>query len=102
MAARRRSQAPLPRARHGRGQAFVEFALVILLFLTLALLVFEVGLLSANWFALGNAAREGARAGSRSTATDADVLDAVNRAASLFTGSFASVTAETAPSACTA
>src|SRR4051794_25105399 len=89
-------------ARYLRGQAFVEFTLVILLFVTLALLVFEGGLLSANWFALGNAAREGARAGSRSGATDADVFDAVNRAASVFTGSFASVTAATASSGCTA
>src|SRR5215217_5422121 len=102
MAALCRSQAPHPRPRSERGQAFVELALILLLFLTLALLVFEGGLLSANWFALGNAAREGARVGSRSSATDADILDAVNRAASVFTGSFASVTADTAPSGCTA
>jgi Flp pilus assembly protein TadG len=79
----------------------VDFGLVLLLFLALALLVFEGGLLTANWFALGNAAREGARAASRAAATDADILDAVNRTASLFTGSFATMTADTSPTDCT-
>jgi Flp pilus assembly protein TadG len=89
------------RAGRARGQALMDFALVVLLLLTLALLVFAGGLLAANWFALGNAAREGAHAGSLAIATDAAILDAVNRTASSFTGSFASVTANTAPDDCT-
>jgi Flp pilus assembly protein TadG len=83
------------------GQAIVEFALVIILFLALIVLIFEGALLAGNWFALGNAAREGARAGSITTATDSQILDAVNRTASVFTRSFASVTANTSESGCT-
>jgi Flp pilus assembly protein TadG len=90
-----------PRARGSRGQAFVEFALVMLLFLALVILVIEGGLLTANWFAVGNAAREGARAGSLAVATDPQILEAVNRTAGVFTGPFASVTANTAQSGCT-
>jgi Flp pilus assembly protein TadG len=84
-----------------RGQALVELALALLLFLALAILVLAGGLLTANWFALGNAAREGARIGSLTDTTDPQVLEAVNRTASLFTGSFASVTTNTAQSDCT-
>ena len=84
-----------------RGQALAEFALVILLFLALAVLILEGGLLTANWFALGNAAREGARAGSLAVATDPQILEAVNRTATVFTGSFARATANTAQSGCT-
>src|SRR3954471_6713361 len=95
-------EAPFPYAGTvvARGQAFVEFALVILLFLALVILVFEGGLLTANWFAIGNAAREGAQNGSLAVATDAQILETVNRTASVFTGGFGSITANTAQSGC--
>jgi Flp pilus assembly protein TadG len=83
-------------------QAIVEFSLVIMLFLGLLIMIFQGGALAANWFALGNGAREGARAGSVTTATDPQILAAVNRTASTFTSSFGSVTANTTQSGCTA
>jgi Flp pilus assembly protein TadG len=101
MAAHRAALLPNARAAGAGGKESVEGALVILLFLALMLLVFEGGLLTANWFALGNAAREGAHTGSLAVATDAQVLETVNRTASIFTGGFASVTANTAQSGCT-
>lgn len=91
-------RAPAPAAP---GQAMVEFALVSLLLIAVLILIFEGGLLTANWFALGNAAREGARAGSIATATDDLILDAVNRTATPFTGGYTGVTANTPQSACT-
>jgi Flp pilus assembly protein TadG len=102
MSARFRPRLFSPRASDERGQAFVEFAFVIVLFLALVILILEGGLLTANWLALGNAAREGAQAGSLAVATDPQVLEAANHAASVFTGSFGSVTANTAQSGCTA
>ncbi|HLH27234.1 MAG TPA: TadE/TadG family type IV pilus assembly protein [Chloroflexota bacterium] len=89
------------RAGGARGQAFAEFGLVLLLVLALGLLVFVGGWVTANWLAVAQAAREGARAGNRVAATDAAVLDAVNRSASTFTGTFAAVSAATPPDACT-
>jgi Flp pilus assembly protein TadG len=96
-----RRWAPSARPR-ASGQAMVEFALVVMLFLGLLIMIFQGAALAANWFALGNGAREGARAGSITTATDADVLAAVNRTAATFTSSFASATANTTQSGCTA
>lgn len=46
-----------------RGQAMVEFALTITLFLGILVSIFEGARLVASYIALGNAAREGARAG---------------------------------------
>src|SRR5689334_12998359 len=80
------------------GQAMVEFAFVAMLFMALLTLIMEGGLMAASWFALGNAAREGARSGSISSATDPQILDAVNRTATTFSGSFSSVTANTTQS----
>jgi Flp pilus assembly protein TadG len=46
-----------------RGQAMVEFSIAILLFLGMLAAIFEGARLVASYFALGGAAREGARAG---------------------------------------
>ncbi len=102
IAARRRARAAHEGTAGAGGQGFADFALLVLLVLALALLVFAGGVLTANWLALGSAAREAASAGAAAGATDADVLDAVNRSASLFTGTYATVTPNTPPSACTA
>lgn len=58
-ALRRRAAAAEP----ARGQALVEFALTALLFLGIILAIFEGARLVGSYVALGNAAREGARAG---------------------------------------
>ena len=50
-----------PRGRHGRGQAMVEFALVIPIFLLLLVAIFDLGRAVFAYNTLTNAAREGAR-----------------------------------------
>ena len=49
------------RGAHRRGQALVEFALVIPLFLLLLVSIFDLGRAVFAWNTLSNAAREGAR-----------------------------------------
>jgi Flp pilus assembly protein TadG len=49
------------RGAHYRGQALVEFALVIPLFLLLLVAIFDLGRAVFAWNTLSNAAREGAR-----------------------------------------
>jgi Flp pilus assembly protein TadG len=49
------------RGRHGRGQAMVEFALVIPIFLLLLVAIFDLGRAVFAYNTLTNAAREGAR-----------------------------------------
>jgi Flp pilus assembly protein TadG len=49
------------RGARGRGQALVEFALVIPLFLLLLVAIFDLGRAVFAWNTLSNAAREGAR-----------------------------------------
>jgi Flp pilus assembly protein TadG len=51
----------LRRDRHGRGQALVEFALVIPIFLLLLVSIFDLGRAVFAYNTLTNAAREGAR-----------------------------------------
>jgi Flp pilus assembly protein TadG len=51
----------LRRNRHGRGQALVEFALVIPIFLLLLVAIFDLGRAVFAYNTLTNAAREGAR-----------------------------------------
>ncbi len=51
----------LPLRRSGRGQALVEFALVIPIFLFLLVALFDVGRAVFSYNTLTNAAREGAR-----------------------------------------
>lgn len=67
---------PLPRRQ--RGLAAVELALVLPLLLLLLLAMIEYGTLFWRAQQIGNAAREGARAGIRATATSGDVTAAVN------------------------
>src|SRR4029077_3264030 len=51
----------LRRDRRGRGQALVEFALVIPIFLLLLIAIFDMGRAVFAYNTLTNAAREGAR-----------------------------------------
>ncbi|HEY7060340.1 MAG TPA: TadE/TadG family type IV pilus assembly protein [Chloroflexota bacterium] len=88
--------------RGAAGQALVDLALLGLLLVAMAALIFGGGLLAANWFALHNAAREGARGASRAGITDEQLLAALNRNTALFTGGFTSVVNYTPPADCTA
>jgi Flp pilus assembly protein TadG len=54
-------RSPLVRSRRGRGQALVEFALIIPIFLLLLVALFDVGRAVYSYNTLTNAAREGAR-----------------------------------------
>jgi Flp pilus assembly protein TadG len=65
--------------RHG-GQALIEFALVVPMFLSLAFMVLEAGRFGASLIMVTNAAREAAHAGSFvSVTTDAPLLTAANQ-----------------------
>ena len=57
----------------------VEFALVIILFLGVLMAIWEGARLVTSYFALANAAREGARAGIYTTASDATIQDKVRQ-----------------------
>jgi len=70
---------PRPVGHDGPGQAMVEFAFVVVLFLGTIVAVFEGARLVATYFALANAAAEGARAGQYVTAGDASVQAAAQR-----------------------
>ncbi|MFP4177030.1 MAG: TadE/TadG family type IV pilus assembly protein [Planctomycetota bacterium] len=61
-----------------RGQALVEFALVLPLFLLLILSAVDFGRAYLRLHMLTNAAREGARVGSLPDTEESDVEDAVN------------------------
>lgn len=63
-------------SRRGRGQALVEFALVIPLFLLLLIALFDLGRAVFAYNTLTNAAREGARI----AAVNQDMTSIVNRA----------------------
>jgi Flp pilus assembly protein TadG len=62
-----------------RGQATVEFALVAVLLFGAMVMVIEGARLTMSYFAVGNAAAEGARAGQYTTATDASIQAAARR-----------------------
>ena len=82
------TQPPAP--GRSRGQAMVEFSLVIMLFLGMAMGVFEGARLVLGYFALGQAAGEGARAGAFTPTSryPTTTLDAGVRAAVRSTTSF--------------
>lgn len=73
-------------------QAMVEFALVVLLFVGLVLAIMEGARAAVTYIAVGNAARDGARAGSFIAATDATVTARVNQAGGAILGNYASAT----------
>lgn len=89
--------------RRAGGQALVEFALVIPMFLMLVMAVFEGARLAATHVAVGSAARDGARAGIYAATSDYEastygtystsnldlaITNAVNASAARFTGPF--------------
>jgi Flp pilus assembly protein TadG len=81
-----------------QGQAAVEFALVVLLFVGMVLAVIEGARLGVMYFTVGNAARDGARAGAFVGATNPTVVARVNQASGAFLGDYASaVGASTCP-----
>lgn len=82
--------APIPRARGQRGQAMVEFAVALLFFVGMLLAIFEGARLVATFFAVANAAADGARAGAFAPTTQlpAATLDSNVRAAVRETTSF--------------
>ncbi len=81
---------PAARQRRASGQAMVEFAIVIMLFLGMVVGVLEGARLVASYFVIGNAARDGARAGLYITATDADIQAKANQAAQRVVGTIPS------------
>jgi Flp pilus assembly protein TadG len=98
---------PLRRAliapARSRGQAMVEFALVFILFLGTVMAIIEGGRLMFSYFALANAAAEGARIGSVAGTPDTAIQAAVNQTLKYATGSdLTNVSGTTAPSSCTA
>jgi len=58
----------------GRGQALVEFALVLPLLLLVAFGIFEFGFITNDQIVLANAARDGARTGSLSGTNEAAAI----------------------------
>ncbi|HEY7067494.1 MAG TPA: TadE family protein [Chloroflexota bacterium] len=62
------------------GQATVEFAFVAVLLFGAMMLVIEGARMTMSYFAVGNAAAEGARAGEYTTATDSSIQTAARRA----------------------
>ena len=64
---------------HRSGQALLEFALVLPIFLLLVLAATDFGRAYLRLHILANAARQGARAGSLPQSTDSKVKDAVDR-----------------------
>lgn len=60
------------------GQALVEFALTLFPFLLVVFGIIDGGLATYSYVTVGNAAREGARIGIVSSATDAEIQSAVN------------------------
>jgi Flp pilus assembly protein TadG len=67
--------------RDEQGQALVEFALVIVLFLALLSGLVDLARISATYVVMTNAVREGARAGALG-GDDREILDALRRAGS--------------------
>ncbi|MBP6964477.1 MAG: pilus assembly protein [Armatimonadetes bacterium] len=65
---------------NNRGVALVEFALIALLFITLAIGIIDFGLLAKDYLTLGSAAREGARAAALGGAKE-EVIAAVRASA---------------------
>jgi Flp pilus assembly protein TadG len=65
-------------ARRARGQAMVEFAIVVLLLLGMMVGILEGARLAAAYFVVGNAAREGARAGVFASASDTTIQTKIN------------------------
>jgi len=76
----RGTSADAPPRRHGRspdtrspGQALVEFALILPVFLLLLVMAIDFGRLFYTWIALHNAAREGANQGANTPAVTAQI-----------------------------
>lgn len=80
-----------------RGQALVEFALVVVLFLLLLGGLVDLGRTAGTYYALTNAAREGARAGVIGQ-SDIVITEAVKRSLSILDTSQVSVQVLPAPS----
>jgi Flp pilus assembly protein TadG len=68
----------LPLRRRSRGQAMVEFAIVVILMLGMMIGVLEGSRLVAAYFVVGNAAREGARAGVFTGVTNTQIETKIN------------------------
>lgn len=66
-----------PRIGQERGQDLVEYALILPLFLFLALMFIELSVLFFSYVTISNAAREGARAASAAVATDTCDLNCI-------------------------
>jgi len=91
----KKTKRPLTRllARRERGQSLVEFALILPFILTLLLGVVELGNGLNSYVTIVDAARDGARLGSRgSTVTAADITAAVNRDVERLSGAGPTVT----------
>ena len=88
----RRSPLRRTRSRRRRGQALVEFALVVPLFLLLLAAMIDFGLGLNASISVSNAAREGARLGAVD-AISADIVSRVNSMMAPFPGVPTSVTA---------
>lgn len=70
------------------GQAMVEFAFVIVIFLGTLMLIFEGGRMVVNYFVLNNAASEGARTGRYLGTANDTIMNKVNAVAGNIVGSY--------------
>jgi Flp pilus assembly protein TadG len=86
-----RMRSPSKGGSHQRGQALVEFALVVPILLILVLGIVDFGSALRSWMAVTNSAREGARAGAVGANCEDIRQRAVGTSAGLLTGADVSV-----------
>lgn len=83
--------------RDDKGQALVEFALVVVLFLGLLSGLVDLGRVAAAYVVMASATREGARAGALGRG-DAEIIAAVKQAGAILDAARLEITVEPPPS----